>query len=223
MAARIFDTFAQGYRGPYGNDYRGGGGIADALGPVIALTVILGFILALRYMRHRENLKMIEHGISPQQAAQQRNAVRWQQPNGIAPVPASGGRGRAMLGWGLATAAVGLALTLALWPIGFLANARGGVHFPLGIGPWMVAGFIPLFVGLALVLAYVLAPPAPPAPMPASYWQPAPPPIEPMPPTAPTEEFVLRREEEPYSPESPAPPVPPMPPIPPAPPEPPHA
>jgi hypothetical protein len=69
---------------------------------------------------------------------------------------------RAQLTWGLVLTAVGIALTLALWPIGLIANSaagESGVHFPLGLGPWMLAGFIPLFVGLALILAHVISQP----------------------------------------------------------------
>jgi hypothetical protein len=69
---------------------------------------------------------------------------------------------RAQLTWGFVLTGVGLGLTFALWPIGLIANSaagESGVHFPLGLGPWMLAGFIPLFVGLALILAHVISQP----------------------------------------------------------------
>jgi hypothetical protein len=32
----------------------------------------------------------------------------------------------------------------------------GPGSYPLGLGPWMLLGFIPLFFGLGLILVYVL-------------------------------------------------------------------
>ena len=141
--------------------------------------VILGFILASRYLKYRETLTMIEHGINPPPP----------RPVMMSPMPAmpqrppvvanrgQGGAGRGTLIWGLVLTGVGLALTLALWPIGFIANSASGntVNFPLGLGPWMLAGFVPLFVGLALTLAYVIMRPErspnPPAPGPSGEWE----------------------------------------------------
>ncbi len=125
--------------------------------------VILGFILLSRYMKYRETLTMIQHGITPPQP----------MPPRMMPVPpmmprppvvvsqGNGGGSRAMLIWGLVLVGIGIALTLALWPIGFIANSASGnsVTFPLGLGPWMLAGFVPLFVGLALILGYVITRP----------------------------------------------------------------
>lgn len=55
-----------------------------------------------------------------------------------------------MLGWGVALAVLGLALIIGLWPIGFAT--RSG--YPLGFGPWMLTGLIPLFPGPALLIFY---------------------------------------------------------------------
>ncbi|MDQ2788066.1 MAG: hypothetical protein M3Y58_24060 [Chloroflexota bacterium] len=132
--------------------------------------VILGFILLSRYLKYRETLTMIQHGITPPPPMMAppplpRPPVVMQQRNG--------GGGRATLIWGLVLTGIGIALTLALWPIGFIANSASGnsINFPLGLGPWMLAGFVPLFVGLALILGYVITRPeresvpnAPPAP-----------------------------------------------------------
>lgn len=158
-----------------------------ALTPVLALALIFGFILALRYMRHREALKMIEHGMSP-------NAPPAPSPFVPTPMPVErSGGSRAQLVWGLTLAGVGLALTLALWPIGFAVNSHSDARFPLGIGPWMVAGFTPLFVGLALVLAFVLAKPERTPPPPPPYYPPAPFPPLAMPPRAPLDEPLPQR------------------------------
>jgi hypothetical protein len=45
-----------------------------------------------------------------------------------------------------------MALCVGLYPIGFVA----GSDFPLAFGPWMLAGLLPMFFGLGLVLIYVL-------------------------------------------------------------------
>jgi hypothetical protein len=51
---------------------------------------------------------------------------------------------------GIFTAAIGLALCIGLYPLGW----RSG--FFLGVGPWMLFGLIPLFVGLTRILIWVL-------------------------------------------------------------------
>ncbi|NLJ75500.1 MAG: hypothetical protein GX331_11000 [Firmicutes bacterium] len=52
------------------------------------------------------------------------------------------------LAYGVTTALIGVALTL-----GFLT---------IGIGPWLLVGLIPLFVGLSIILSYlILQPPKP--------------------------------------------------------------
>ncbi len=51
------------------------------------------------------------------------------------------GSGKDTLRWGI-----------SLYPIGLLP----GMKFPLGLGPWMMVGFLPTFFGLGLVLIYVL-------------------------------------------------------------------
>ena len=41
---------------------------------------------------------------------------------------------------------------LGLYPIGFSA----GDNYPLHLGPWMLGGFVPLFLGLGLILLHFL-------------------------------------------------------------------
>lgn len=125
--------------------------------------VILSFILLSRYLKYRETLTMIQHGITP--------PPPMMPPMNMPPPPmprppvvvqqGNGGAGRGTLIWGLVLTGIGFALTLALWPIGFIANSASGnsINFPLGLGPWMLAGFVPLFVGLALILGYVITRP----------------------------------------------------------------
>jgi hypothetical protein len=59
---------------------------------------------------------------------------------------------KTLLRWGVVITVLGLALTLCLYPIGFLT----GNSYPLHLGPWLLAGLIPLFLGLSLVLLHYL-------------------------------------------------------------------
>ncbi|MDQ2788056.1 MAG: hypothetical protein M3Y58_24010, partial [Chloroflexota bacterium] len=122
--------------------------------------IILGFILLSRYLKYRETLTMIQHGITPPQPPVMMAPPMMPRPP-VAVQQRNGSGGRATLIWGLVLTGIGIALTLALWPIGFIANSASGnsINFPLGLGPWMLAGFVPLFVGLALILGYVITRP----------------------------------------------------------------
>jgi hypothetical protein len=104
--------------------------------PIAFLIAIFGTIVILRWFRHREIVTLAEKGLLPGQYAQYVNASR----------------GRGLLGWGIALAALGLALMIGLYPIGFVAETS----YPLNFGPWMLGGLIPLFIGLALLLTYFL-------------------------------------------------------------------
>lgn len=143
--------------------------------------VILGFILLSRYLKYRETLTMIQHGITPPPPMMPPMKMPPPMPPPVVVPQGNSGTGRGTLIWGLVLAGIGMALTLALWPIGFIANSASGnsVNFPLGLGPWMLAGFVPLFVGLALILGYVITRPErgsapPPPPIYAPQWEPAP-------------------------------------------------
>ncbi len=105
--------------------------------PVVGLAVILGFILILKYLRLKETEMLLASGVSPETIERQRA----ERPS------------RAALFAGLIVSMVGLALSIALYPIGFIIGSR----FPLGLGPWMIAGFLPLFIGVALILWHYLS------------------------------------------------------------------
>jgi hypothetical protein len=104
-----------------------------------SLALFLGFILLVRYLDHRERMAMIARGLLPTR-------------NGRARLRRGGS---AALRGGLITAMVGLAVTFALYSLGYLLpppfNAAPG-----GFGPWLLPGLIPLFVGLALVASHYL-------------------------------------------------------------------
>lgn len=95
--------------------------------------LLFGFIILMRYLSYRETLALAEKGLVRPEAAR--------------------GNGKGALRWGIAIASLGLALLIGLYPLGWVA---GGGLYPLNFGPWMLAGLIPLFFGLGLVLIHVL-------------------------------------------------------------------
>jgi hypothetical protein len=104
------------------------------IGCVIGLGVlvgIVGVVLVLRYLSYRETLAMIEKGIAP-------------------PPKVRGGKDT--LRWGIILTALGAALCIGLYPLGYAVPNP----YPFSLGPWMLLGLLPLFFGLALILIYVL-------------------------------------------------------------------
>lgn len=104
--------------------------IIPCLGVVGSLAIIFGFLAFLRYMNYKETITLAEKGLTR-------------------PEPNSNKR---LLRWGILVTAIGFALTIGLYSIGFdSAN-----NYPLHLGPWMLGGFVPLFLGLGLVLLHYL-------------------------------------------------------------------
>ena len=97
---------------------------------VSVLLVIFGFIAFLRYLNYRETIALAEKGLTRPEPASRSGFLRW----------------------GILLTALGLALSVGLYPIGFSA----GYDYPLHLGPWMLGGFVPLFLGLGLILLHVL-------------------------------------------------------------------
>lgn len=95
-----------------------------------SLAIVFGFLAFLRYMNYRETVTLAEKGL--------------QRPESR---PRNG-----LLRWGILITALGLALSVGLYPIGF----SSGEAYPLGLGPWMLGGFVPLFLGLGLILLHFL-------------------------------------------------------------------
>ncbi len=113
------------------------GVLAVLIGWLIALAIFFGFLVLLRYIEHRERMALIARGVDP-------NSLRRQR------------RGVGVLRAGLITAMVGLALTIGLYPLGFMLPASI-TEAPLHFGPWLLPGLIPLGVGSALVISHYLA------------------------------------------------------------------
>ena len=105
-------------------------GLIPCLGIFGILIIVFGFIAFIRYLNYRETLALAEKGLS-------RPEVK---------------NGKTLLRWGIMVTALGVALTIGLYPIGFFT----GDSYPLHLGPWMLGGFIPLFLGLGLILLHYL-------------------------------------------------------------------
>lgn len=113
--------------------------LAALLAWLLALVTFLGFIVLLRYIDHRERMALISRGIDPNRQRQKR-------------------KGAGVLRAGLIILMVGLALTVGLYPIGFMLPSSYTI--PFKAGPWLLPGLIPLGVGCALIVSYYLTPPS---------------------------------------------------------------
>ena len=69
-------------------------------GTIVVLAIIFGFIAFLRYMNYKETLALAEKGLTRPDAKNSKGLLRW----------------------GVVVTALGAALTLGLYPIGFLAG-----------------------------------------------------------------------------------------------------
>jgi hypothetical protein len=104
--------------------------IVPCLGIVGSLTVIFGFLALMRYIRYKETIALAEKGLTPPESKSTKTLLRW----------------------GIVITALGLALTIGLYLVGFDSSA----NYPLRLGPWMLGGFVPLFLGLGLILLHYL-------------------------------------------------------------------
>ena len=104
--------------------------LIPCLGVVAILVVILGFLAFMRYMNYKETIALAEKGLTRPEARS----------------------GKGLLRWGIVITAIGFAFSLGLYPIGY----DSGNNYPLHLGPWMLGGFVPLFLGLGLVLLHYL-------------------------------------------------------------------
>jgi hypothetical protein len=105
--------------------------LVPCLSIVSILIVIFGFIAFMRYINYRETLALAERGLTR-------------------PETKTGTKG--LLRWGILVTALGLALSLGLYFVGF----DSAQNYPLHLGPWMLGGFVPLFLGLGLILSHFL-------------------------------------------------------------------
>ena len=106
-------------------------GIIVVCGANLFFASILGFFGYLRYLRHKETIALAEAGLI--------DSMPEQKPVGNIQTVRSG----------LIVMGVGMALCIGLYPIGWIAMPG---ELPLNLGPWMLVGLVPFFVGLALVI-----------------------------------------------------------------------
>ena len=107
--------------------------LVPCLSIVSVLLVIFGFLAFLRYMNYKETIALAEKGLTRPERLEAKNS-------------------KGFLRWGILITALGLALSLGLYSIGF----SSGDNYPLHLGPWMLGGFVPLFLGLGLILLHFL-------------------------------------------------------------------
>lgn len=98
---------------------------------LIALFLVVVLVLGLRWFKYRERMAAIQRSSAA--------AVE------IFADDTSEQQRKRQLAYGITTALVGLALTIGL--------------FTLGVGPWLLIGLIPLFVGLSMILTYLITQP----------------------------------------------------------------
>jgi uncharacterized protein DUF6249 len=104
--------------------------LIPCLGVTGILAIIFGFLAFLRYMNYKETIALAEKGLTKPESKSNQKFLRW----------------------GIIITALGFALTIGLYTIGFdSAN-----NYLLHLGPWMLGGFVPLFLGLGLVLLHYL-------------------------------------------------------------------
>lgn len=101
---------------------------------VMPLLLVFSYLTLSRYWRYRETISLAERGLLRQQTNGNGNGNGGGNPN--------------TLRWGVITSFLGVALCLGTWPIGFLVDT------PLGLGPWMIIGLVPMFFGFALLVIY---------------------------------------------------------------------
>jgi hypothetical protein len=106
--------------------------IIPCLGVVGILAIIFGFLAFTRYLNYKETIALAEKGLTRPESK---------------PVNRKG-----MLRWGIVTASLGFALSLGFYTIGF----DSAENYPLHLGPWMLGGFVPLFLGIGLILVHYL-------------------------------------------------------------------
>ncbi|MHB8196345.1 MAG: DUF6249 domain-containing protein [Vulcanimicrobiaceae bacterium] len=134
--------------------------IVAILSVFVVPALLVAWIIA-RVFAHRERLEMIRHGyVPPSDPRDARRAARWADPSFVDPYAADIYGAQRRLRKGVRIAVLGLGLTLAFLFVGVRSYGGsyggflGGPSFQLG--PWLLGGLIPMFVGLAQVVTALL-------------------------------------------------------------------
>ena len=102
--------------------------------------------IVFRYLAHRERMEMIRHGMAPGTKLPRRPV----QPGDYTSPTYSAADAHLTLRKGIRLTAIGMAMTIGLSFIGFR-------HDEMHLGPWLLGGLIPLFIGLAQVVIALLS------------------------------------------------------------------
>ena len=105
-------------------------GLIPCLGVIGIVAIIFGFLAFLRYMNYKETISLAEKGLTKSESKSSKGFLRW----------------------GNVVTSIGFALTIGLYTLGF--NSPN--DYPLHLGPWMLGGFVPLFLGICLILLHFL-------------------------------------------------------------------
>jgi len=134
---------------------------SEVLVPLAAIFCLFGLpVLAFiffRVMAHRERMEMIRNGFAPGVPPKGWRTTGAAQSAGHNPMPVadlSTEAAHVTLRKGITLTFIGFAITLGLSFIGFRDGANGMTWH---LGPWLLGGFIPMFVGLAQVIIALLS------------------------------------------------------------------
>lgn len=104
--------------------------LIPCLGIIGTLVIIVGFLAFFRYINYKETITLAEKGLSRPENKTSKGLLRW----------------------GILLTVLGLVLSIGLYMIGF----NSPTSYPLHLGPWMLGGFVPLFLGIGLILLHFL-------------------------------------------------------------------
>lgn len=133
---------------------------------------VAGYVL-VRMMQHRERIEMIRRGMY-----QAPPDPRWAQTMAPPPVPGHAkyyGDPQTQLRKGIGTTCIGVALLIGLSFIGYSGDGT------FRLGPWLLGGLIPMFVGIAQVINAVVSGASFPTSTARPMGMPPPPPSAPPP------------------------------------------
>jgi hypothetical protein len=95
---------------------------------VVIVAIFFGFVAFDRWLKYKETLALAEKGLTPSDVMR-RDEKR-------------------TLRWGIITTALGLALLIGLFSLGF------GTPDVICFGPWLLPGLLVLFLGIGLIIVY---------------------------------------------------------------------
>ena len=135
----------------------------------------MGYVL-VRMMQHRERMEMIKRGMAPPvQERQWHGGTRVVQPTVSVGDLSWKNDPQAQLRRGIGTTCIGVALLIGLSFIGYRGD--GTYH----LGPWLLGGLIPMFVGIGQIINAIVAGAVLPSSRMTGTTMPPPPPGSPPP------------------------------------------